>query len=104
MASTCYSIGCDSLIFGRFAQTNDQNLTRHFDCESVDFHKDLINVMIDGFVDSRNIYESLHDALSSIADNIKLASQRTRDQQIRYFIMLTRFEYVPESESIRTSK
>jgi hypothetical protein len=95
---------CHLLIIGRFAKTNDEALIRHFECKSVDFHKDLINVIIDGFVVPGKVYKSLHVALSSIADNINMASQRTDDQQIQYFIMLTRFEWLLEPETVRTGK
>jgi hypothetical protein len=91
-------------MFGRFERSKDENVAHTFQCKSVDFHKNLLNVVLDGFVVPGNVYKPLHDALSSIADNIKMASKKTDDQQMQYFIMLTKFEWQPKSETVQTGK
>ncbi|KAF2877316.1 hypothetical protein BDV95DRAFT_558920 [Massariosphaeria phaeospora] len=101
--STYTSVVFDYLMRGStwFAKTQDETQTRHFRCQTTKFHRELIDVLLAGFSVPNSVFNSLHGALSAISSNIEVASKTTDDQQMQYFIMLTRYEWQDASQTVQ---
>ncbi|KXJ89491.1 hypothetical protein Micbo1qcDRAFT_212972 [Microdochium bolleyi] len=77
-----------------FAKTFDQGMSRHLRCPARDLHGELKKTVLEGFAVPNSAYDALETPLQTICDGLN-ASASASDNDMMYWIMMTRYQWQP---------
>lgn len=79
----------------------DQNLSKEIECNVNDFHTELIQAILEGFVGtSTAIVQALESILDSLRRTISVSSSSSQNKMI----VCERYEYLSVADEIRSCK
>ena len=99
--ATVLICGADSRL--RFAITFDHNVTKRIEVKKADFHTAILKAVLEGFAVPETVYYQLEKILTTIGDNITASRTKGGENQ-QYWLMLTRYDWQPEIETIQPGK
>jgi hypothetical protein len=76
----------------------DQNMTKKIEVQKLDFHTAILKAVLKGFAVPATAYVQLEKILTTIGDNITFSKSKTQEKQ-QYWLMLTRYDYQPLTQS-----
>ncbi|KAK8109481.1 hypothetical protein PG999_007618 [Apiospora kogelbergensis] len=86
-----------------FVKTFEQNVQKHIEVKKIEFHTAILTKALEGFGVPASVFSTLEPVLQSISEGIKTSS--TREGKLgQYWIMLTKYNWDPATETTRTGK
>lgn len=77
----------------RFRRSQEQNLSRHIQCEKLELHTKIIEAVLDGFVTPTRDFAELEGVFGTISDSVLQAKIRNDNTKQHTVIMLFKYTY-----------
>ncbi|MCJ1309936.1 hypothetical protein MMC25_003597 [Agyrium rufum] len=76
-------------------------MSKHLETKKAEFHSEILTTVLDGFQIPSTVFESLEQVLGTIATGVQASTSDTPEAR-QYWIMLTKYDYMPEVKTVQT--